>query len=57
MACQASNQWRKGRLTLQLPNTIKVTRPGTARIGVGAGMAPQLVQGLKLQCRIQGIRR
>ena len=57
MACQASNQWRKGRLTLQLPDTIKVAGPGTTRIWVGAGLAPQLVQGLKLQCRIQRIRR
>jgi hypothetical protein len=56
VARQDSNQWRKSRLTLQLPDTIKVTSPGTARIGVGAGLAPQLVQGLKLQCRIQRIR-
>ena len=57
MARQDSDQWRKGRLTLQLPDTIEVAGPGTARIGVGAGLAPQLVQGLKLQCRIQRIRR
>ena len=48
VARQDSNQWRKSRLTLQLPDTIKVASPGTARIGVGAGLAPQLVQGLKL---------
>jgi hypothetical protein len=34
MTCQDSDQRRKSRLTLQLPNTIKVASPGTARIGV-----------------------
>ena len=57
MARQDSNQWRKGRLTLQLPNTIEVPSPSTAWIGIGTGLAPQRVQGLKMHRRVKRIGR
>ena len=57
MACQDSNEGRERRLPLQLPNTIEVTSPGTAWIGIGAGMAPQSVQGLKMHRSIKRIGR
>ena len=44
-------------MAMELPDAIEVTGPGTARIGIAAGIPPQQHQTLQTSCRLQGVKR